>query len=211
MGMEKTIYIIRHGETDLNKKGIMQGRGVNASLNEVGRLQAEAFYQKYKHVPFNKIYTSTLLRTHETVQRFIDMGIPWTQFAGLDEMAWGIYEGQEATDDIKMIMENLMQSWYSGNLHLKCEQGESPMEVNKRQLEILEVLTKDDGAENILLCMHGRAMRLFLCLLLDLPLSEMHRFPHQNTALYKVKYDGKTFAISEFNNTQHLDKHLEKN
>ena len=30
----KEIYIIRHGETDFNKQGIVQGRGVNSDLNE---------------------------------------------------------------------------------------------------------------------------------------------------------------------------------
>ena len=43
----KQLYIIRHGETELNRLGIVQGRGVDASLNETGITQAEAFFQKY--------------------------------------------------------------------------------------------------------------------------------------------------------------------
>ena len=50
--------------------GIVQGRGMDTELNEKGRAQAEAFYQAYKDVPFDKIYTSTLKRTHQTVQNF---------------------------------------------------------------------------------------------------------------------------------------------
>ncbi|HEY0898299.1 MAG TPA: histidine phosphatase family protein, partial [Sphingobacteriaceae bacterium] len=64
--MEKTLYIIRHGETELNRRGIVQGRGMNTDLNELGKKQAEAFYQAYFHIPFDKIYTSTLKRTHQT-------------------------------------------------------------------------------------------------------------------------------------------------
>jgi len=45
--LKKTIYIIRHGETDLNRLGIVQGRGMDTSLNEKGLEQAEAFYQAY--------------------------------------------------------------------------------------------------------------------------------------------------------------------
>ena len=82
--MEKTIYLIRHGETDLNKRGVVQGRGMDTDLNDFGRKQSEAFYKAYKHVPFDKIYTSTLKRTHQTVKGFIDLNIPWTQYAGLD-------------------------------------------------------------------------------------------------------------------------------
>ncbi len=203
-GMEKTIYIIRHAETDLNKRGVVQGRGMNTDINAHGIKQAEAFYERYKDVPFDRIYTSTLKRTHQTVQRFIDRGIPWTQYPGLDEMAWGIYEGMENTEDVKLAYEDMMTNWSSGELHLKFDKGESPLEVKERQLEVLEKLIEKNDAQTILLCMHGRAMRLFLCLLTDKPLSEMENFPHTNTTLYKVKYDGSHFHIVEFNNTDHL-------
>ncbi|MCY7358013.1 MAG: histidine phosphatase family protein, partial [Rudanella sp.] len=32
----KRIYIIRHGETDYNRRGVVQGSGVDADLNEMG-------------------------------------------------------------------------------------------------------------------------------------------------------------------------------
>lgn len=46
--MTKYIYILRHGETDYNRRGIVQGSGVDAELNEYGRLQAEAFFRYYR-------------------------------------------------------------------------------------------------------------------------------------------------------------------
>lgn len=207
----KTLYIIRHGETDLNKRNVVQGRGINSNLNALGQLQANAFYKGYKHIPFDKIYTSTLKRTHQTVQKFIDMGIPWVQYAGLDELAWGVYEGMESTEATKKAFMDITQYWTSGQLHHKFENGESPLDVKERQLEVLEKLIEKNDDQNILICMHGRAMRLFLCLLLDLPLSEMEQFPHLNTTLYKVGYDGDKFEIIDFNNTDHLKYILNSN
>jgi probable phosphoglycerate mutase len=206
--MEKTLYIIRHGETDLNRQGIVQGRGMNTDLNDLGRKQAEAFYKAYGHIPFDKIYTSTLKRTHQTVQKFIDKKIPWVQYAGLDELAWGIYEGKEATLETRTAFLNMTQSWSEGQLHKKFERGESPLEVKERQLEVLEKIIEEEDASTILICMHGRAMRLLLCLLTELPLSEMDKFPHSNTTLYTVRYDGVLFEIIDFNNTDHLKHHL---
>lgn len=202
--MEKTIYLIRHGETDLNKRGVVQGRGMDTELNETGWKQAEAFYKAYKHIPFDKIYTSTLKRTHQTVKQFIDDGISWTQYAGLDELAWGIYEGKESTEEMRTAFENMMAGWTKGDLHLKFEAGESPLEVKERQLEVLEKLIAENTAKNILICMHGRAMRLFLCLLTNRPICEMDTFPHQNTTLYKLRFDGNAFSIVDFHNTDHL-------
>ena len=200
----KTLYIIRHGETDLNKQGIVQGRGLNTDLNEHGRMQAKAFYKAYSHISFDKIYTSTLKRTHQTVHKFIESGIPWVQYSGLDEMAWGIYEGKESTDSTKRAFKEILTYWLNGELHQKFDQGESPLEVKERQLEILEKLIENNTDQNILICMHGRAMRLFLCLLTESPLTEMDKFPHLNTSLYKVEYDGRHFRIKDFNNTDHL-------
>jgi probable phosphoglycerate mutase len=203
--LKKTIYIIRHGETDLNKLGIVQGRGMDSELNEKGREQAEAFYSAYKHIPFDKIYTSTLRRTHQTVRKFIDSNIPWTQYPGLDELGWGIHEGQESTEQIRSDFEKITKNWRAGELHHKFEHGESPLEVKKRQLIVLEKLIEVNNDKNILICMHGRAMRLFLCLLTNQSLTEMDTFPHSNTTLYKIGFDGKEFHILDFNNTNHLE------
>jgi broad specificity phosphatase PhoE len=202
--LKKTIYLIRHGETDLNKRGVVQGRGMDTDLNDYGRKQAEAFYNKYKHVPFDKIYTSTLKRTHQTVKRFIDDGISWTQYSGLDELAWGIYEGKDSTEGMRIAFAQMMEGWTKGDLHLKFENGESPLEVKERQLEVLEKLIAENDAKNILICMHGRAMRLFLCLLTNRPITDMDEFPHQNTTLYKLYFDGDKFEIVDFHNTDHL-------
>ncbi len=205
--MRKTLYIIRHGETDLNKKGIVQGRGMDTDLNEKGREQADAFYEAYKNIPFDKIYTSTLKRTHQTVQKFIDHNIPWIQYPGLDELGWGIHEGQESINHIRAEFADMLQKWNAGELHHKFEGGENPLEVKERQLSVLEKLIEDNEDKNILICMHGRALRLFLCLLTNRPLSDMEAFPHSNVTLYKLEYDGRDFRILEFNNTDHL-KHL---
>lgn len=204
----KTLYLIRHGETDLNKRGVVQGRGIDSDINDHGKQQAEAFYRSYNHIPFDKIYTSTLKRTHQTVQKFIDSGIPWVQYPGLDELAWGVYEGQESSESLRTAFRQMMHYWLVGELHRKFEKGESPLEVKARQLVVLEKLMETDNSDRtILICMHGRAMRLFLCLLLDIPLTSMDKFPHLNTSLYKLEYNGNKFRVASFNNTDHL-KHL---
>ncbi|RMG84433.1 MAG: histidine phosphatase family protein, partial [Bacteroidetes bacterium] len=87
--MEKTIFILRHGQTDYNRQGIVQGGGVDSSLNETGEAQAQAFYEKYAGEGFEVVLTSTLQRTRQTVQSFIESGIPWEQFPEIDEMSWG--------------------------------------------------------------------------------------------------------------------------
>jgi len=203
--MVKEIYIIRHGETELNRQGIVQGRGINADLNDLGRAQAEAFYQLYKEVPFDKIYTSDLKRTWQTVQKFIDSGLPWEKLSGLDELAWGIWEGQPNTEEAREAFRNMLQCWEDGNFTAHFEGGESVQDVYERLKEPMRILMTRPEEKKVLLCMHGRAMRIFLCLLTGKPLNEMTDFPHQNTVLYKVGFEEGKFVVLDFNNVAHLE------
>jgi len=201
----KEIYIIRHGETELNRQGIVQGRGINSDLNDLGRAQAEAFYQKYKEIPFDKIYTSDLKRTWQTVQKFIDAKLPWEKLSGLDELAWGVWEGKPNTEDAREAFREMLQSWENGDYTAHFEGGESVQDVYERLKQPMEVLMTRPEEKTVLLCMHGRAMRVFLCLLLDKPLSLMTEFPHQNTVLYKMGFEDGKFTVLEFNSAVHLD------
>ncbi|MEO5911818.1 MAG: histidine phosphatase family protein [Pelobium sp.] len=200
----KTLYIIRHGETDLNKNGIVQGRGVNSSLNAKGIAQGEAFYEMYKDVPFDKLYTSKLVRTGQTVAKFIEAGLPFERLAGLDELAWGKYEGLSSSPEIRSGFQKLIEHWALGRYDEKVEGGESPNEVYKRQTVAMDHILAQKDEKIVLICMHGRAMRLLMCLLMKKPLDKMNDYPHQNTSLYVLDYDGSNFTMKTFNSLAHL-------
>jgi len=204
----KELYIIRHGETELNRLGIVQGRGVNADLNDTGIAQAAAFFNKYSEVKFDKIYTSSLKRTHQTVKGFIDLGLPWEQLDGLDELAWGEWEGKPNTEEAREAFREVVRQWQIGNYNAKFEGGESPNDVGVRLSKAIEHIKKQENEKCVLVCMHGRAMRLILCILLNKPFSDMEEFPHSNTTLYRLQFDGEKFTLLDSNNTSHLEQLL---
>jgi len=201
----KTIYLIRHGETEFNREGIVQGGGIDSELNDTGKMQAKLFYDHYKNVPFDKVYTSTLKRAQQTVQQFIDAGIPWERLSGLNEVGWGIYEGSLPTPENKKVFADIIGDWALGHLDAKLEGGESPNEVTLRQNQALEVILSRPEEKTILICMHGRALRMFLCLITGTPLSQMDRFLHQNLSLYELSYEDNKFEVVKFNNVMHLN------
>lgn len=205
---KKEIYLIRHGETEYNKKGIVQGSGIDADLNETGRNQAESFHKKYGDVPFEKVYTSALVRTHQTVEKFIKKGIPHEILAELNEISWGEKEGKEPTTEDNAYYANLTKSWSEGNITLKPTGGESPVEVADRLKVGLKKIIENSNENLILVAMHGRAMRILLAEISDLHLQEMDTFPHQNTCLYKLEYcyNEDRFEILSRNDVSHLDK-----
>ncbi|MFC5284956.1 histidine phosphatase family protein [Pedobacter alpinus] len=200
----KRLYIIRHGETDLNKNGIVQGRGIDSDLNETGIAQGEAFYKMYKNISFDKVYTSKLKRTHQTVAHFIKEGLAWEQLEGLDELAWGEYEGKKSTPELRIAFEQLIKDWALGDYNSKTVGGESPNEVNTRQIAAIQHILAQENEETVLICMHGRAMRLLMCQLMNRSFNHMDEYPHQNTSLYILDYDGENFTMKTFNSLTHL-------
>jgi broad specificity phosphatase PhoE len=200
----KKIYIIRHGQTDFNLRNIVQGSGVDSSLNDLGRAQASAFYDAYQHVKFDKVYTSVLQRTVQSVQRFIDRGIPHEKLIGLNEISWGKKEGHAITPEEDEYYHYMLRQWQLGDTSLRIEGGESPDDVVQRMEPAVEHIMGRQGEQTVLVCMHGRAIRILLCHLLHYPMKSMDMFEHQNLCLYLVNYTGSMFSVERHNDTAHL-------
>lgn len=202
--IEKEIYVVRHGQTDLNAQGIVQGKGVNHPLNETGQKQALAFFNAYSHIPFEILFSSSLLRAQQTIEPFKQNSIQHISSSNLDEISWGEAEGKKGFTDHSEIFFQLMDEWKNGNVHFKLPGGESPYELQQRQLIFIDEL-KTIPQRKILIATHGRFIRSFMCTVTHTPLAEMENFKHSNLCLYKIHLHGSgEFEIVVNNNVEHL-------
>lgn len=201
--MEKLIYIVRHGETDYNRLGIVQGQGVDTSLNERGRRQARAFFEHYQSEPFDLLFTSRLRRTHETMHPFIEKGLPWEQFAEINEIGWGSHEGKHSTPEMREEYHKTVSQWKQGKFDARLGNGESAADLAHRLSQFISHL-RERKEKQILVCSHGRAMRCLSCLLLEVPVEQMDNYKHHNTGLYVFRYEGERFHLELENDIRHL-------
>lgn len=200
---DKTIYIVRHGETEYNRLGIVQGGSIDSSLNEYGRLQAAALFEYYHSVPFEIVLTSALQRTHQTVQHFLESGIPWEQFAEINEMTWGHWEGKPGGPEMSELYQRIKTAWSQGNLDARLEGAESAAELGARLSRFVDHLLLRPE-QHILVCSHGRAMCGLVCVLSGLPLSEMNRYQHSNTGVWRAQLNNGVIRFDLENDTRHL-------
>ncbi len=201
--MKKTIYFLRHGETEFNKMHIVQGSGVNSDLNETGLEQGNAFYEMYKHMDFELVITSALKRTHQSVKGFIEAGTPWIQMTELNEMSWGIHEGKKGGTEMRESYLELVGQWNNGNYEARIEGGESAKELDARVRKFFEFL-KSRKEQRILVCTHGRTMTCINCYMEERPLKDMNLFKHYNTALTKTVLENDKFQVEITNDISHL-------
>jgi probable phosphoglycerate mutase len=205
--MTKIIYFIRHGQTEFNRLGIVQGSGVDSDLNDLGQAQASAFYNKYQGVKFDKIYVSALKRTHQSVKDFLEAGIPSEIQAGLNEISWGDQEGKVPNQQDDVYYKSLLKHWQDGQTDLQAINGESPAQVRARQIPVISHILAQTQEQTVLVAMHGRALRIILTTIFDQPLAMMDSWEHSNLCLYKIAFhtDSQNFELLSANDTTHLD------
>ncbi len=203
----KKIYLIRHGQTDYNLQGIVQGSGVDSPLNATGLKQAALFYEKYRDLALQKVYISGLQRTYQSVAQFIEHGLPYEKTSALNEISWGEYDGKLDTNDQDSVYWTILNRWKTGDLKAKVAGAENPEEVRERLLPFVKQLLVSSEQE-VLICMHGRAMRVLLSILMDTPLHEMDYFSHSNLCLYMLEWKEGQVSILKENDTSHLEVEL---
>ena len=138
-----TLLLVRHGETDWNADGRLQGQ-TDRPLSEFGRRQARKLAEELADERLEAIYSSDLVRARETAEIVgRRLGLPVVLEAELREKDWGTWEGLTAVerDRVEFV-------------------GESTEEHQERILRALRrIAERHPGDGNVLVVTHGGSMR----------------------------------------------------
>lgn len=200
----KQLFIIRHGETDNNKAGIIQGRSLDASINDLGKMQAEAIRDALEPFEVQKIVASGLRRTHETAQPLaLQRKLEIHKHPELDEIDFGVLEGRSFTNIKDEVME-VHEKWKSGEVDFAPENGESPRKTFNRASGKVTDILEGSLEESVVFFIHGRLTRILLSEWLGYGLKNMHKIEHQNGAINHLTWHDGLFKAVELNKTEHL-------
>ncbi len=202
--MNKTSLIIaRHGETEYNRQGLLQGRGIDAPLNETGLRQAESISGYLAGYDAQTLVSSSLKRSIQTAEPIgKSKELEVVSESALDEMDFGDYEGVEyikVAEELRVLQE----AWQGGKLDQPIPGGESPLEVFERANSAVTRFIDANRGKHLILILHGRLIRILLSEWLGFGLKNMHKIEHQNGALYHLVYGGR-FEPMYLNKTDHL-------
>lgn len=196
------IYLVRHGESVANTKGIYQGQGYDTPLSPLGNKQAQALARRFADIPVDRIVVSPLLRTKETagyVSRVC--GAPMVFEHAIIETNHGAWEGK-SKDEIIKTWPVLYKKWLKFPSGVKFPGGEHFLETQKRVIAWwVGFLNETD--ENILVVTHDNIIRIIVAYIFGMKLNKIWKFHLQPTAVTHV-VAGEKPAIIALNDGIHL-------
>ena len=185
------IYIVRHGVTDYNLQGKVQGP-LNYPLNGEGRTQAinaAAILGKVFPVP-EAVYASPLARARETADIIRkQLNVPLVTTSLLREISQGAWNGQSHAD-LRKIYPAERKLWEEKPWEFTPPEGESVLDVQKRLDIFLEGILLQDFQGSMIVVTHEIAGAVLATMLNRLPIQKMPDFYQKNGGVMKIQLDG---------------------
>jgi probable phosphoglycerate mutase len=197
------IYVVRHGETEWNKRGKQQGH-LNSPLTERGTQQAQALAHGLKNRGITSIYSSDLGRAYNTA-RIIDKQLKLSiqTCKRLRERHLGSLQGLTKEEFQHQYPEE-WDRFNSGDPDYCFPGGESARERYERTVTCIEDLASQHSGQNILIVAHGGVLNGLFYKAINQPLSEPRRFSLFNAAINSFSISGSSWRLDTWGDVSHL-------
>ena len=200
-GNRRRLYLVRHGETDMNAKGILQGDGIDSVLTHKGQSQARSVAKILADQPIQVVLSSDLKRSVETasiVHKALAASSPGSYVSRVTspkfrEMKFGRFEGtailrKDCPLSIK-IRFALCRRAMRKNHDKQWPGGESIAELHRRAMDGLTPIMEQISNHTVCLVAHGAFNKLLIHCLTGIDEREIQQ---SNTGVSVLDYDPST-------------------
>jgi len=184
------LYLIRHGETEQNKNGVLMG-STDTPLNDHGRQQAALLGQRLNALEVDSIFSSPLQRAMDTASLVFGEGVPIITDSSLQEFHFGDWEGMHFTEIAKQYPE-VWQLWLKDWELTQIPGAEAFAAFKHRVISFVEEVVSYHPGKRVAVVSHGGCIRSLLA----------HFFCESvSTGYWKFKVDNATLTEIEFMGT----------
>ena len=197
------LYIIRHGQTDWNVQGRIQGRQ-DIPLNAAGRSQAQMLAKGMEKRPVTAIYSSPQLRAMETAMALAgNQGVEVIPLPELVEIGYGDWEGRTASD-ILTKERKLYEEWWQHPATVAPPGGETLNQVDARCRKAWERIKREMKGDTAVVA-HGGTLAHFIVHLLE-GQPDAAEIVVGNASITTIEYDPVTgqCSLEGLNDCSHL-------
>ncbi len=190
------IYLVRHGETIANKRGLYYGCS-DIALNDRGIQQANALAYRLKSITFDKVICSGLQRTRQTAH-IIAPQADITSIAEFNELDFGEWEGQHYRD-LQIKDSQRYHHWCKNWLKQAPPGGESFDNFRQRVNTAWQTLLSSQSAGHLLFVGHQGPLRLLMLTILNLPTEAFWQFTFHQDAYSLLRFENDHGIIEKIN------------
>jgi broad specificity phosphatase PhoE len=201
--MATRIIFVRHGVTELNHRGIIQGVA-ETPLTELGRRQSEATAEALKAFQPAALYSSPYVRAMQTAQILGQrLGLPVVEATRLREQGLSGWEGRSWKDiavaDPMLAQRRSSEGWWF------CPPGGEPrLRVRHRMLAFIAEAVDNHAEDTVVAVTHAGALYFLVHALLDkVPLGRAH-IRTSNCGFSVVEAGGERIILVSLNEIAHL-------
>ena len=196
-----TIYLVRHGRTPANEKGILAGRTKGIFLDDLGILQAQEVAKKLQDIEFKKIIVSPMERCQQTAKIILaglEKSIKPVIESGINECNYGDWSNKKLSVLRKKPLWKTVQEKPS---LVQFPNGERIEEMLLRtKSTILETASKLKPIENLLVVSHGDPIRTFVADCLGIHLDNFQRITIDPCSISIIKVENNSVQVVSINN-----------
>lgn len=193
--MKVTIYLIRHAQTQHNKKGKVFSGKSDVPLSDKGREEAKKLKESDILNDVKEIYITPLKRTQQTADIIFPESIPRYVIKELAEMDFGDYEGrileEENTED------EIFLKWMNNPESLTFPHGDNFKEHAEEAFEALKRIVKISEKDCIAVISHATTIRLIVTQILGKKLSTFREIPCPNCSVIKAVYEEGRLSVEQ--------------
>lgn len=190
------LYVVRHGETDTNHEGRINGHATNLDLNEAGIQQVKDLEKNIDINFFDEIYSSPLKRAVQTAE-ILNNGVHKVQIdERLSEINYGSWDGLKMLETQEKYPDAFDENAYVLPNYTKYAQnGEENEHVYERIRSFIKDMSKKND-ENILIVCHGFISRSFFKVVTNIPnISHVIQPDNAGVSKYRISKSGEAYLM----------------
>jgi broad specificity phosphatase PhoE len=209
--MVLNLYFLRHGETEASQTGGYCGT-TDAELTPEGLAMAEAFAEKYRHIPWEAVYVSPMKRTIATAKPLCNaVGLEMQIRDGLREAAYGDWEGKSAEYVRQHFNDDYVRWLTEPAWNAPTGGGETAVQIASRASLVIAEIEANHSEGNVLVVAHKATIRILLCNLLGIDLGRYRdRIAYLVASVSMVQFSPHGPLLVKHGDRSHLPPELEE-
>jgi probable phosphoglycerate mutase len=197
------ILLVRHGETDWNATGRLQGQS-DTPLNATGHEQARRAAQRLVSEPVRALYSSDLARAFQTATIIGQtLGLAVVTSPHWRERQYGVWEGLTAAE-IQGRYPEEFAAWRARSPDFAPPQGETRSQLLSRALAELQTIALRHVGETAVVVTHGGLCYVLISHFLGSIDGDRREFTFGNASIHTLEVIADRWSVISVNESAHL-------